>query len=106
MGSNNYGTISEYGGGRSVKQSQKIRQSEGQYEGNVYANNPPRIQKKARPFSAPKGQGLKSVGLKNKVSQSHNSLKKKLRPQTGHGGNDEYLNMNQSNAMVTVNEQS
>ncbi len=30
---------------------------------------PPRLGKKQRPFSAPRHQGLRSLGLKNKISQ-------------------------------------
>lgn len=51
--------------------------SEGYFEGNGL---PPRLTKKMRPYSAPRGPGeLKSIGLKNRVSQS----KKKMRPNTG-----------------------
>jgi len=34
-------------------------------DGNV---GPPRINKKQRPFSAPRHQGLRSLALKNKIS--------------------------------------
>lgn len=32
---------------------------------------PPRIGKKQRPFSAPRHQGLRSLGLKNKISSQN-----------------------------------
>ena len=33
--------------------------------------NPPRIKKKIRPFSAPRHQGLRSAGLKNRVQAAN-----------------------------------
>ena len=32
--------------------------------------HPPRIKKKQRPFSAPRHQGLRSLGLKNKIQNN------------------------------------
>ena len=67
-----FGTISEQ-----QKLSKKQGRSEGYFEGN---SMPPRLTKKMRPYSAPRGPGeMKSIGLKNRVSQS----KKKQRPGTG-----------------------
>lgn len=57
MGSNHYGTISEVDikGKYSNKLSGRNKNtSEGFYEGNV---KPPRLVKKIRPYSAPRGHG-------------------------------------------------
>ena len=64
-------TISEYG----VKKSRKTlgsKFSEGGYAGGYEGVAPPRLKKKVRPFSAPRHQGLRSVGLKNKVVNQQN----------------------------------
>ena len=37
--------------------------------------NPPRIKKKIRPFSAPRHQGLRSAGLKNRVNQGGDGMR-------------------------------
>jgi hypothetical protein len=78
MGSNHYGTISE----ADVRAKQSIKNtnrnkisSEGFFDAK-----PPRLNKKIRPYSAPRGQGMKSTNLKNKVVKTQNV---KLRPQTG-----------------------
>jgi len=70
----NYGTISEMD-----RHKASYQRSTGLGQDAL----PPRLrQKKSRPFSAPRRQGLKSVGLKNKVANtnSHTNL---MRPSTG-----------------------
>ena len=57
--------------------------SEGQADQGA---NPPKMSsKKVRPFSAPRHQGLNSVGLKNKVAGRNNEYNsnKASRPHTG-----------------------
>ena len=48
-----------------------MRRNIGASRSNYYEDGgmgPPRIGKKQRPFSAPRHQGLRSLGLKNKIS--------------------------------------
>ena len=61
-----YGGQSQaFGDNRTIK-SRKTLASQGVYDQDAVA--PPRLKKKKiRPFSAPRHQGLRSVGLKNKV---------------------------------------
>lgn len=51
--------------------------------------NPPRIKKKIRPFSAPRHQGLRSTGLKNRVAGVDG-----LRPVSGTQGGEYYGELN------------
>ena len=48
--------------------------------------HPPRIKKKQRPFSAPRHQGLRSLGLKNKIQNHEQQLMP--RPGTQEAYND------------------
>jgi hypothetical protein len=85
----NFGTISEYGGLKSNKQSNKVKSIQGHPESGAASEYPPRLKKrKMRPFSAPKDQNLKSIGLKNKVMKGnqHN------RPMTGYKDQHAYMN--------------
>ena len=73
MGSNHYGTISDADPrGRFSHKSKNKISSEGYYDGQA---RPPKISKKIRPYSAPRNQGMKSTGLKNRVTQSQNMSK-------------------------------
>ena len=51
---------------------------------NYYDDNGiPRLSsKKQRPFSAPRHQGLRSLGLKNKISQQSSDSRQIIRPGT------------------------
>ena len=66
-------TISEFKPRKSKRGFMGSKQSESQFAGpdgyGVY-QNPPKIKKKTRPFSAPRHQGMQSVGLKNKIGRS------------------------------------
>ena len=67
--------------------------------------NPPRIKKKIRPFSAPRHQGLRSAGLKNRVNQGGDGM----RPGTQDGQYGQYGDFNNQpgpHQMETVNEQN
>ena len=59
-------TISEFGG-KSKRKGMGSKASEGQFGEYNGAIAPPKLKKKIRPFSAPRHQGLRSQGLKNKV---------------------------------------
>ena len=60
-------TISEYGVNKKSKRGLGSRASEVQFGDQVGVEAPPKLKKKIRPFSAPRHQGLRSQGLKNKV---------------------------------------
>ena len=77
----NYKTISAYGG--EVRQSvtkSKTKMSEGYPDGS---SRPPKVGKKIRPFSAPRRQGLRSVGLKNKVTGTNSQSIQPVEVATG-----------------------
>ena len=93
-----YGGPSQaFGDNRTIK-SRKTLASQGVYDQE--AVGPPRLKKKKiRPFSAPRHQGLRSVGLKNKVVNQQNQVMQSYnRP----GTTDIYGQQ----MMETVNEQN
>lgn len=60
-------TISEFGGKKKSQRALGSKASEVQFGDNGGVMAPPKLKKKIRPFSAPRHQGLRSQGLKNKV---------------------------------------
>ena len=70
-----------YGDNSRTIRSKKTLSKFSQHEGPGVMQ-PPRLKKKIRPFSAPRHQGLRSVGLKNKVGQQNQVMQSYQRPGT------------------------
>ena len=63
-----YGSYKASRAGKGSRRKIAYSRGSGMYVGeDGQSMNPPRIKKKIRPFSAPRHQGLRSAGLKNRV---------------------------------------